>query len=109
MPAVQFGYIALEVIIVLSYVPHWEGYYKVVATAMLFAFIALENSCYYFAARSGQKQNDVNMRIARNRKYWDEYERLTPDPLFRSGIEVWVPPSLVSRTSDSRQHARNER
>jgi hypothetical protein len=63
--------------------------------AILIAFFALGVGAKYVAG--GERPlSRIEARIAQNRKYWDEFDRLMPDPLFRSGIEVWVPPSLAS-------------
>jgi hypothetical protein len=65
--------------------------------AILVAIFAAGIAARYMAGtEASQGRTAIEMRIARNRKYWDEYDRLVPDPLFRGGIEVWVPPSLAS-------------
>jgi hypothetical protein len=69
--------------------------------AILIAIFAAWIGARYIAgAEASQGRTEIEVRIARNRKYWDEFDRLMPDPLFRGGIEVWVPPSLAS--SDDR-------
>jgi hypothetical protein len=103
--------------------------------SILIAIFAVGIGARYIAgAEASQGRTEIEARIARNRKYWVEYDRLMTDPLFRSGIRsgslrAWYPTNAVtarilahgdrstepelgsrmSRTSDSRQHARNER
>jgi hypothetical protein len=65
--------------------------------AIMIALFAVAVGANRLAAEKGrQSQTDSERLITRNRKYWDEFDHLAPDPLFRSGIEVWVPPSLAS-------------